>query len=784
MDPWAGQKAQAMAFFDSMPQHMRPATVLSPPEASRKAEAVRRELFASWHRLKKLVLAHEETIQKRWKKRTGAKRKQLLQEIDPRLPKEHAPEVSAFSQGNLTQDKLIDFLLPYLNLEDLTINNGTQFLGLLHARAHYFPSQFAWFDSNTLHFGIVAGAIPRPHGVDCAMVSFGDESTYGKVLEYDEPLSRADLDSPDESMSFGDGLAVLETQAKLTKFLLAVVSKILCDIDLTNPTPVAPLSAPDIPVLNTTLQWQSSARSNAMRPYGRPPAFSIDEIAVLLEAQHELAVQHLADLRTDPIYLAETIQSYYDHRPETILGKAPPALIQNRSVSLMLSDAYSFFAFYHVANTLVAEFRVAQARFPEGIPRAREPDEEYENAFRKFYPILALIEMHVTKVHRTTMCSSSALRPGLSVRSNDPAFAKHDMILASVPGDELYSYMKILLQDQQTHLWQLTRIFDQLDHITQDPIAHQRISPLIANLLSQWGVVNDCKSILEWHRPAIEDNEDPQQSIQNRLQEWHPLLASIIQGKSPDGQLANKAFPLSRFTYPKGPRNSAWSTKCQAVDTAFTAFWTAADRMLVKMAGKELFALGAEVVAPFAVPSTDWAALGAPKAVVRQKPAATALLPFGGAEQLPASKDEVSAAKVKPKTRKEAVISTEDMPREQETEKAVENLAIPPTLVSARVYKVFSTLFNAAKDEQVALQQSSVAWKDILSAFNELRFELRKTRGSAWTFRQVDGPKSVTVHEPHPESMMRFWEARRFGRRLTKRFGWTLESFVLDSTAA
>ncbi|KAJ7640103.1 hypothetical protein DFH06DRAFT_1098562 [Mycena polygramma] len=772
-----------------MPQHMRPATVLSPPEASRKAEAVRRELFASWHRLKKIVLAHEETIQKRWKKRTGAKRKQLLQEIDPRIPKEHAPEVSALSQGNAMHGKLIDFLLPYLNLEDLTINNGTQLLGLLHARAHYFPSQFAWFDSDTLHFGIVAGAIPRPHGVDCAMVSFGDESTYGKVLEYDEPLNSADADSPDgaqmehvlrESMSFGDGLAVLETQAKLMKFLLAVVSKILCDIDLTNPKPGAPLSAPAIPILNSTLQWQSSARFNGMRAYGRPPAFSIDQIAVLLEAQHELAVQHLADLRTDPMYLAETIQSYYDHRPETILGKAPPALIQNRSVSLMLSDAYSFFAFYNVANALVAEFRVVQARFPGGIPRAREPDKEYDNAFRKFYPILALIEMHVTKVHRTTMCSSTALRPGLSVKSNDPAFAKHDMMFASVPGDELYSYMKILLQDQQTHLWQLTRIFDQLDHITQDPIAHQRISPLIANLLSHWGVVNDCKSILEWHRPAIEDNEDPQQSLQNRLQEWHPLLASIIQGKAPDGQLSNKAFPLSRFTYPKGPRNSAWATKCQAVDTAFTAFWTAADRMLVKMAGKELFALGAKAVAPFALPSTDWAALGAagaPKAVVRQKPAATALLPFGGAEQQPASKDEVSAAKVKAKTRNEAVISTEDMLREQGTEKAAEDPAIPPTAVSARVYKVFSTL------EQVALQQSSVAWKDILSAFNELHFKLRKTRGSAWTFRQVDGPKSVTVHEPHPESTMRFWEARRFGRRLTKRFGWTLESFVLDSAA-
>jgi hypothetical protein len=55
-------------FFDSIPQHMRPKTVLSPPEASQRADKLRDELFASWDHLKKIVLAHEETIQKRWKK--------------------------------------------------------------------------------------------------------------------------------------------------------------------------------------------------------------------------------------------------------------------------------------------------------------------------------------------------------------------------------------------------------------------------------------------------------------------------------------------------------------------------------------------------------------------------------------------------------------------------------------------------------------------------------------------------------------------------------------------
>jgi hypothetical protein len=129
-------------------------------------------------------------------------------------------------------------------------------------------------------------------------------------------------------------------------FLLGVVSKVLCDLDLSNlkPVPRSPLAAPAIPDSDTKFPWKSSARANALRPYGPPPSFSIDNIAVLLESQYELAVQHLADLRTDPTYLAEWIKAYYDHRLETIVGKAPPSLIQTRAVSFALSDAYTFLA--------------------------------------------------------------------------------------------------------------------------------------------------------------------------------------------------------------------------------------------------------------------------------------------------------------------------------------------------------------------------------------------------------------------------------------------------------
>ncbi|KAK6974508.1 C2H2 and C2HC zinc finger protein [Favolaschia claudopus] len=783
------------AFFDSLPSHIpRPVGILQPADARGKADPIRKELFASWNRLKSIVLAHEETIQKRWKKRTGIKRKQLLQEIAPTLPTEHAPEISALNDSEMHRSwKRNVFLFPYLNLEDLSINNGTQFLGLMHARAHYHPSAFAWFDSDVLSIGIVSGGITRYHGMDCTMVSFGDESTYGRVLEYNEQLDTTDQNSPTgsdleftlrESMSFGDGLVVLEAESKLMAFLLAAVSKILCDLDLNNPTPAPPLPPPIIPNINPSIQWQSSARLNALQPYGPPPGFSIDNIHAMIEAQYQLAIQHLADLRSEPIYFAETLQAYYDHRFDSIQGKTPPSLIQSRAVSLMLSDAYTFFAYYHVGRAAIEDFRPVSMQYPDGPPRACDLPADYEEALRRLHPILQCLEMHITKVHHQTLCSSSALREGLTIRSVDSNFAKHSISFARKPNDKLYSFLVLLLDQEQTHLWRLPRIFDQLDRLTQNPENHRRISPLIASFLTHWGVASDCKSIVERHRPAVEFNEKPEEGAQKRLQKWVPLLKDIMLGVGPDEQLAAKAFPVTKFVYPKGPKSSAWAEKCGRVDDAFIAFWTAADRILLNRCGKELFALGNEL-APSTFERTDWAAVAAPKVVVRPKAGPDALAPFGGAAQSATGSEKPSfSAKTKVKTRGVAIAEEESATIPPPIEDADVHNRIPPIPVPAKTLKVFSTLFNAAKNEEVALQQSSVAWKDIQAAFVQVGFELIKTRGSAWTFRHLDGTKSVTVHEPHPEPTMRFWDARRFGRRLTRRFGWTLESFVLESAAS
>jgi hypothetical protein len=39
------------------------------------------------------------------------------------------------------------------------------------------------------------------------------------------------------------------------------------------------------------------------------------------------------------------------------------------------------------------------------------------------------------------------------------------------------------------------------------------------------------------------------------------------------------------------------------------------------------------------------------------------------------------------------------------------------------------------------------------------------------------------AHAPHPEATLNFWQARRLGRRLTRRFGWTGDTFMPQEPA-
>lgn len=96
--------------------------------------------------------------------------------------------------------------------------------------------------------------------------------------------------------------------------------------------------------------------------------------------------------------------------------------------------------------------------------------------------------------------------------------------------------------------------------------------------------------------------------------------------------------------------------------------------------------------------------------------------------------------------------------------------------------KVFSTLFYTRTPYG---QPGDVNWTDFLHAMHAIGFLPIELHGSAWSFspgRDIDNvwQQTINFHEPHPSSKLAFVVARRYGRQLTRNFGLTGDSFVLE----
>lgn len=98
--------------------------------------------------------------------------------------------------------------------------------------------------------------------------------------------------------------------------------------------------------------------------------------------------------------------------------------------------------------------------------------------------------------------------------------------------------------------------------------------------------------------------------------------------------------------------------------------------------------------------------------------------------------------------------------------------------VDARALKVFRTLFF---NPEVTSTPGTVAWGDFLHSMASAGFGAEKLYGSAWQFRpaRLDVERGIQFHEPHPSGKLLFTVARRYGRRLSRAYGWFGGMFVL-----
>ncbi|KIJ62465.1 hypothetical protein HYDPIDRAFT_30426 [Hydnomerulius pinastri MD-312] len=702
-DPNFWENLGPSGFFSLLPEHLRPQAIWSQEEAQAKVARDLQELFNVYDRLHGIVLAHEGALRKRWTKRTRAKKKELLCAAFPEIPEGHAPEVTVIkdASGKADYDTRLasqrsDFLLNFANLEDLTDCNGSKFLSLLYFRAHLFPSEFARHDHDNITFGVIAKAINRVYTEGCSFLCYGDRSTYGKVVfwdqAYDDDLDGLQLENMGDAMNVSDIILVFELQIKLLSFLLRASELLLHDHDLTALVPEPPLPPPEILTPEgAETGWESVARQSNLRSYLHPEGFSFDSLYAIADTEYNLAKDHLIQIRTDPQYLAEYLEEHFNHRLEhsSTHTKPPIALVRNRAVRQVLFDVYMDFGEWHIMLSCLKRAKSAIERTKGSVSRGCEIPTEYQEDLFNVRACLYAFNKRFKQRFSVVLASSPPLRKHFKVEFLDNVWRnnRYSNVPRKGQKDELLSILELLLQEDQVFLWERSRLYDQLDTIMSgSPEQRGRISHLLSRFLGCWGDVSDALGILERHRPRIYAETFEDMDVRYRR-----LTNELVGGfYNQDGQLSvgASAYPVDKYLYPKGPKTATWAKDCEKVDEEFAAFWRNADKVLKPIVGHQLTTLVEKTLfvrknekTPTIVPSPN------------------ALFMEIGHTRPPAPKPEPT--QVKAKRRGVPVASSHSTPVVEEpsdTTETAQEAASAKLTVSNRVLKTWSSTFRMANE--------------------------------------------------------------------------------------
>lgn len=139
-----------------------PASFPKVDEVRDQAKARTGNILADSKTLSQILERHEDTLQKRWLKKSKKQQRLILLEVWPNMAPSHRPDIEALRKFDPQHwIKYRDWLMwPLLNLEDLLVRNNI--LHLLHNRGHNHPAVFARSDFDRIGTAIAARAIELP----------------------------------------------------------------------------------------------------------------------------------------------------------------------------------------------------------------------------------------------------------------------------------------------------------------------------------------------------------------------------------------------------------------------------------------------------------------------------------------------------------------------------------------------------------------------------------------------------------------------------------------------
>ncbi|KAK6825131.1 hypothetical protein PG987_012625 [Apiospora arundinis] len=487
-------------------------------------------IFKDYETLRAIMDRHEALIRRRWKKKSHSERKKWLKKTWPHIPINHRPDLIErrlvydcikINDPHGVGERTESYMWPDLNLEDLALPEPLPLMLSARSSAHD-PSCFADTDFDTCIFPAWKEMIEGYRGLsEQAANSFSvfrtqqTASTYGEIKQCDTRCTHKGLAPCRVGYPVGDGVMLLQVQARIYNFLVEVCKTILHDKDTSELTgshiPVVPRPPED----NKVLTSLGSLKAAAIRaPYRVPANMEMDRMLEAVSAKVDAAEDHLHSMREDPTYFADALQEYEAHDVRWLYKRVGrherDEAYEKGRITTSFPAAYALFwpkAWSKVLQklqTLAASLSRDKCKVDEDLPP--EVGAAYKDVVRYLQDMEILMGSILKDVFISTPCVRTFFRGWLPVgewwdqRLDDP--------IVGEPGFQYTRRILLAIEklDDPIHCQRrkphnLVEELDVLRIVTNEVMEEPLIDSYVAALISDIAIVAECRRQLALFQP-------------------------------------------------------------------------------------------------------------------------------------------------------------------------------------------------------------------------------------------------------------------------------------------
>ncbi|KAK1713108.1 hypothetical protein BDP67DRAFT_591067 [Colletotrichum lupini] len=744
--------------------------------------------------------SHADLLMSRWRKRSQEERRELLHKAVPELEESqwinsrYGYSDESFRFGERTAQRRRQLLVPWLNVEVLKTSPAVLF-ALLHYRTLYPPEDFAALDCHQMESSWACGYFDVEFSAKCVVMS-GPQ--YGDVVDW-----KAQQAHTGYTLGFPRARLVLEAQT----FLMQILSRITDNI-LEGANAASASAGTDKWRDLTSIGFRHPGEKELWSPYtnlafSRPPKLDMDYILSMAQTRKEEAIDYLINLQCDPGYLRRQIKGLFS----TTLYRAADTEYAAAMVADHIYMEYHRYFWWYWIEVECKHVRDLRDKFSDSTHPGQSIPPKYDLALGALELLLNDQGIERTARFKCLMPWSSGQekyyklpkRPGVSLetilsgvsRDSNP-YTKE--ALEEDPLDWCLHQM-LAKPDNQTHIDHAILFAMIDDHLAKnDRKEAARLNEFLLREMADISALHESLTSLRLNRPRntsrefedvfrtekrgiwsyMKDNKPKERSWQELKKLGKPLVDGFYKGKAPSGV-----------------KNKAWLQQSQTMRGFVEGFFKEVENVIRK--DLERIGLEAETIEETlsvvlvqnkpeyleAIAREEEEIMA--KITEAEKPAPDTFLDRSTATEGIIRADLVQTTqREKVKTRPDNSSSSSQSVDDPESPD-IATLSIEPVTrlrVSPRTLGVVHLMYPDAQTKP-----RNITWDDFVYALCDAGFVASNNGGSAVRFergsRGGSGDKGAIIfHKPHPVLKIDPVMLHGMGRRLTKWFGWTRDSFA------